>query len=89
MAGSERVVRIEQVDNPTAIDRIARQPIGVPRNNAVRVPSFNARQHFAEKGWELWDEAWLEEQLKLMSERGYENQVSAVVAKLLLRGKAK
>jgi hypothetical protein len=47
------------------------------------------RQHFAEKGWELWDEAWLEEQLKLMSERGYENQVSAVVAKLLLRGKAK
>jgi hypothetical protein len=44
-------------------------------------------KHFAEKGWELWDEKWLRERLQLMSERGYENQVSAVVAKLLLRGK--
>jgi len=41
--------------------------------------------YFAENGWELWDEAWLREHLRLMSERGYENQVSAVVAKLLLR----
>ena len=44
-------------------------------------------KHFAEKGWELWDEKWLRDKLQLMSERGYENQVSAVVAKLLLRGK--
>jgi hypothetical protein len=44
-------------------------------------------EHFAEKGWELWDEPWLRERLKLMSNQGYENQVSAVVAKLLLRGK--
>ena len=44
-------------------------------------------RHFAEKGWELWDEPWLRERLKVMSERGYENQVSAVVAKLLLREK--
>jgi hypothetical protein len=44
-------------------------------------------KHFAEKGWELLDEKWLREKLQLMSERGYENQVSAVVAKLLLRGK--
>jgi hypothetical protein len=43
--------------------------------------------HFAEKGWELWDEPWLRERLKRMSDQGYENQVSAVVAKLLLRGK--
>jgi hypothetical protein len=43
-------------------------------------------QHFAEKDWELWDEPWLRDRLKIMSERGYENQVSAVVAKLLLRG---
>jgi hypothetical protein len=35
----------------------------------------------------LWDEKWLKEKLQLMSERGYENEVSAVVAKLLLRGK--
>ncbi len=44
-------------------------------------------KHFADKGWELWDERWLRERLRVMSERGYENQVSAVVAKLLLRGK--
>ena len=44
-------------------------------------------KHFAEKSWELWDEKRLREKLQAMSERGYENQVSAVVAKLLLRGK--
>ena len=43
-------------------------------------------RHFAEKGWELWDERWLRGKLQRMSESGYENQVSAVVAKLLLRG---
>jgi hypothetical protein len=45
------------------------------------------RKHFAKKGWELWDESWLRKRLRDMSQRGYENQVSAVVAKLLLRGK--
>jgi hypothetical protein len=44
-------------------------------------------RHFAEKGWELWDEPWLRKKLQAMSESGYENQVSAVVSKLLLRGK--
>jgi hypothetical protein len=44
-------------------------------------------RHFVEKNWELWDEPWLRERLKLMSDSGYENQVSAVVAKLLLRGR--
>src|SRR5271156_284866 len=44
-------------------------------------------KHFAEKGWDLWDEPWLRQRLQAMSERGYENQVSAVVSKLLLRGK--
>jgi hypothetical protein len=44
-------------------------------------------KHFADKGWELWDEPWLHKRLKQMSDQGYENQVSAVVAKLLLRGK--
>jgi len=42
---------------------------------------------FEAEGWELWDEFWLREHLKRMARRGYENQVSAVVAKLLLRGK--
>lgn len=45
------------------------------------------RKHFAEQGWELLDEAWLRDRLNHMASGGYENQVSAVVAKLLLRGK--
>lgn len=45
------------------------------------------REHFRTQGWELWDEAWLRERLQQMSAQGYENQVSAVVSKLLLRGK--
>lgn len=45
------------------------------------------RDHFAGKGWDLWDESCLRERLNQMSDQGYENQVSAVVAKLLLRGK--
>lgn len=45
------------------------------------------REHFAAKDWLLWDEEWLRTKLKKMSDAGYENQVSAVVAKLLLRGK--
>jgi hypothetical protein len=40
-------------------------------------------KHFAEKGWDLWDEPWLRKRLQTMSEGGYENQVSAVVSKLL------
>jgi hypothetical protein len=46
------------------------------------------RDHFKAKKWELWDELWLRAQLVEMSKQGYENQVSAVVAKLLLRGNA-
>jgi hypothetical protein len=42
---------------------------------------------FEERGWDLWDEPWLRERLGRMAAQGYENQVSAVVAKLLLRGK--
>ena len=37
--------------------------------------------------WELWDEPWLRKHLQEMAGVGYENQTSAVVAKLLLRGK--
>jgi hypothetical protein len=40
---------------------------------------------FAERGWQLWDEPWLREHLKIMADGDYENEVSAVVAKLLLR----
>jgi hypothetical protein len=45
------------------------------------------RAQFEAQGWDLWDEPWLRDHLKRMAEQGYENQVSAVVAKLLLRGK--
>jgi hypothetical protein len=46
------------------------------------------RKLFAPKRWDLWDESWLRERLRHMAKRGYENQVSAVVAKLLVREKA-
>ncbi len=45
------------------------------------------RAHFDKQGWELWDEAWLRERLQRLARRGYENHISAVVSKLLLRGK--
>jgi hypothetical protein len=48
----------------------------------------NLHAHFAAQGWDLWDEPWLREKLKHMAKLGYENQVSAVVAKLLLRGQS-
>ncbi|MEI9890481.1 MAG: hypothetical protein WDN45_07645 [Caulobacteraceae bacterium] len=44
------------------------------------------RAHFSVQDWDLWDESWLRSELRLMAGRGYENEVSAVVAKLLLRG---
>ncbi|MFT8945993.1 MAG: hypothetical protein ABF876_05355 [Acetobacter aceti] len=43
------------------------------------------KAHFARNGWTLWDETWLRERLERMAAQGYENQISAVVAKLLLR----
>lgn len=44
------------------------------------------REYFKQNSWELWDETWLKRHLALMARRGYENQTSAVVSKLLLRG---
>ena len=57
---------------------------GKIRNDADRKA---IRAHFDAEGWDLWDESWLRERLQRMAEQGYENQVSAVVAKLLLREK--
>ncbi|MCP3379441.1 hypothetical protein NLM31_03160 [Bradyrhizobium sp. CCGUVB4N] len=42
--------------------------------------------HFRRNRWELWDEIWLKEHLAFIAKRGYENNTSAVVSKLLLRG---
>jgi hypothetical protein len=41
--------------------------------------------HFQAQNWLLWDEDWLRQRLKQMADGGYENQVSAVVSKLILR----
>ena len=44
------------------------------------------RAHFERQNWDLLDEPWLRERLAHLATGSYENQVSAVVAKLLLRG---
>ena len=44
------------------------------------------KRRFLKESWNLWDEHWLRERLGRMAAKGYENQVSAVVAKVLLRG---
>jgi hypothetical protein len=54
---------------------------------ASKADRAGLRKHFEENGWELWDESWLRDRLHEMSDKGYENQVSAVVSKLLLRNK--
>jgi hypothetical protein len=43
------------------------------------------KAHFRRKGWMLWDDKWLRDGLKRAAASGYDNQVAAVVAKLLLR----
>jgi hypothetical protein len=42
--------------------------------------------HFKRKGWILWGPGFLKEELTALRDAGYENKVTAVVAKLLLRG---
>ena len=43
------------------------------------------RNYFAEKGWLLWDNAWIKEELNQLAQSGYEDQATAIVAKLLLK----
>lgn len=45
------------------------------------------KEHFDAQGWLLWDESWLRDRLKAMADGAYENQISAVVSKLILRGR--
>lgn len=42
-------------------------------------------EHFADRDWLLFGPSWLRERLRDMASGGYTNQVSSVVAKLLLR----
>jgi hypothetical protein len=43
------------------------------------------RGHFEKKGWLFWDDEWLRNALGQAAKQGYEDDVSAVVAKVLLR----
>jgi len=43
------------------------------------------RALFRSRGWLLFDDNWLRDALKRVAASGYDNQVAAVVAKLLLR----
>ena len=45
----------------------------------------NLREHFARNGWLLFDEEWTVHRLEQVSNSGYEDDVAAVVAKLLTR----
>jgi hypothetical protein len=44
---------------------------------------------FRAKGWRLFDDNWICDQLMTASKKGYENDVAFIVSKLLLRRKAK
>jgi len=44
---------------------------------------------FGRNGWRFFDDSWLRERLLAVSNSGYENEVSSVVAKILLRGQPK
>jgi hypothetical protein len=46
------------------------------------------QHHFSASGWLLWDDKAIAAALVQMAAGGYENQVAAVVAKVLLRGRA-
>lgn len=55
---------------------------------AGKIPSSDLKQiheYFKAEGWALWDNGYLKKELELLSKSGYENTVTAVVSKLLLR----
>jgi hypothetical protein len=43
------------------------------------------RAHFSANGWQLFDREWLHERLSHTAQAGYENDITFVVAKILLR----
>jgi hypothetical protein len=52
----------------------------IKRGDAERV-----RAHMRDRGWAFFEPDWLRDRLKDQARKGYANQVSSVVAKLLLR----
>ena len=45
------------------------------------------KELFDKKGWKLFDDQWIVQNLEQFAELGYENDVAIVVAKLLMRNK--
>ncbi len=45
------------------------------------------REHFDRQGWILWDDRWVQDQLRKFADASYENLVPLVVAKILTREK--
>jgi hypothetical protein len=52
----------------------------------IRGDERRLQEHFDRKGWLLMTPALLKEQLETLSDTGYQNDVAAVVTKLLRRG---
>ena len=59
--------------------------LGLVCGHTKKAAREELRSHFAENGWDLYDDEWLRDRLREVANGGYENQVSAVVAKLLVR----
>ncbi len=45
------------------------------------------KELFIKRGWKLYDDKWIAEKVKAFASLGYENDVAAVVAKIILRNK--
>lgn len=46
----------------------------------------NIKAIFSEKGWRLFDEAWVRAEIKELSRGSYQNSVASVVSKMIIRG---
>jgi len=51
----------------------------------IAATTRNLKEHFARKGWRLFDTDWLCERLRAAADAGYENDVAHVVAKMICR----
>ena len=84
--GDDSLIGIDRPDDQDVPVNLP--PVAVPRNpREVRLDREWLKGHFAKQSWEFWDKAWLRERLEGLVNSGYQNEVSAVVAKLLLRGR--
>jgi hypothetical protein len=85
-----KVVLARLVAQMTAEGRCAPDPtvrLGMIAGNLKSGDDNRIAEHFNAKGWEFFGPEWLRHQLGKVAASGYTNQVSAIVAKLLLRVK--